>query len=70
MFIYNFKVNGGLLLKIIIVILSAFMLIVFGISMYRIFFSSGKFVVNDNIKAKDVTEIEAKQYTNTLQAVH
>lgn len=70
MFIYNFRVNGGRLLKIIIVILSAVMLIIFGISIYRIFFTSGRFVVRDKIKAKEVTEIEPENYTNILQAVH
>ena len=70
MFIYNFKINGGRALKLIIAILSLFMLVVFGISIYRIFFTSGKFVVNDKIKAKDVTEIAPDNYTNILQAVH
>ena len=40
MFIYNLKVNGGLALKIIIVILSIFMAVVFGFSIYKIFFTS------------------------------
>lgn len=70
MFIYNLKINGGLALKIIIVVLSLFMLIVFGISVYRIFFANGKFVVNDKIEAKDITEIAPENYTNILQAVH
>ncbi len=70
MFIYNLKVNGGMLLKIIIVILSVFMLIVFGISVYRIFFTSGRFKINDKIDPKEVTEIQADNYTNILQAVH
>ena len=38
MLIYNLKVNGGAALKMIIAVLSLFMLIVFGISIYRIFF--------------------------------
>ena len=70
MFIYNFKVKGGILLRIIIIVLSLFMLGVFGISVYRIFISSGKFVVEDKIEAKDVTEIEGEDYANILQAVH
>ena len=70
MFIYNLKINGGIALKIIIAILSIFMLIVFGISIYRIFFTSGKFVVNDKMTAKDVTEIQTENYTNILKAVH
>ena len=70
MFIYNFKINGGIALKIIIVLLSIFMLIVFGISVYRIFFTSGRFKINDKIEPKEVTEIQPDNYTNILQAVH
>lgn len=70
MFIYNFKINGGRALKIIIVVLSIFMLVVFLISIYRIFFTSGKFKINDAIEPKDITEIQAENYTNILQAVH
>ena len=70
MFIYNVKINGGIALKIIIAMLSIFMLIVFGISIYRIFFTSGKFEVNDRLSAKEITEINPDNYTNILQAVH
>ena len=70
MFIYNLKINGGVALKTIIVILSIFMLIVFGISVYRIFFSSGKFTVNDRFVANEITEIAPENYANILQAVH
>ena len=70
MFIYNLKVNGGVALKIIIVILSIFMLGVFGFSVYKIFFTSGKFVINDKIKRQDITEIQTENYTNILKAVH
>ena len=69
MFICNLKINGGRALKIIILVLSLFMLFVFGISIYKIFFTSGKFNVNDKLKAKDITELDAKNYTNILQAV-
>lgn len=70
MHIYNIKINGGIVLKMIIVILSLFMLTVFGISIYKIFFASGKFLVNDKIKSKEVIEIQPENYTNILQAVH
>ena len=70
MFIYNLKINGGIALKMIIVFLSIFMLIVFGISVYRIFFTSGKFEVNDRLSVNEVTEIEPENYTNILKAVH
>jgi len=70
MFIYNVKINGGIALKTIIILLSIFMLIVFGISVYRIFFTSGKFEVNDRSFAKEITEIEPDNYANILKAVH
>ena len=70
MFIYNFKINGGIVLKLIIVVLSIFMLIVFGISVYRIFFTSGKFTVNDRFTVNEITEISPENYANILQAVH
>ena len=70
MFIYNVKINGGIALKLIILLLSLFMLIVFGISVYRIFFSNGQFEVNDRIVKNDITEIDVNNYTNILQAVH
>lgn len=70
MFVYNLKVNGGIILRIIIIVLSLFMLIVFGISVYRIFFSGKEFFVNDTIAKREITEIDEKNYTNILQAVH
>lgn len=70
MFIYNLKINGGIALKIIIVILSIFMLIVFGISVYRIFFTNGKFTVNDRLEVNEITQITPENYANILQAVH
>ena len=70
MFIYNIKINGGIALKTIIVLLSLFMLIVFGISIYRIFFTNGKIEINDRIIKNDITEIDGSDYTNILQAVH
>ena len=70
MLIYNLKVNGGAALKTIIAVLSLFMLIVFGISIYRIFFTSGKFKINDTVMTKDITEIQTGNYTNILKAVH
>ena len=70
MHIYNIKINGGKALKIIIVVLSLFMLIVFLFSIYKIFFSSGKFFVKDKIEQNEIKEINADEYTNILQAVH
>ena len=68
--IYNIKINGGKALKIIIILLSLFMLMVFLFSIYKIFFSSGKFFVKDRIEQNEIKEINADEYTNILQAVH
>lgn len=70
MFICNFKINGAAALKAIIVVLSIFMLVVFGISIYKIFFSSGKFIINDKINTTEITKIQPENYTNILKAVH
>ena len=70
MHIYNIKINGGKALKIIIILLSLFMLMVFLFSIYKIFFSSGKFFVKDRIEQNEIKEINADEYTNILQAVH
>lgn len=43
---------------------------VFLFSIYRIFFTSGKFFINDKVEAQDITEIKADNYTNILEAVH
>lgn len=70
MYIYNIKINGGKALKIIIVLLSLFMLMVFLFSIYKIFYTSGKFFVKDKIEQDEIKEINADEYTNILQAVH
>lgn len=70
MYIYNIKINGGKVLKIIIVLLSLFMLMVFLFSIYKIFYTSGKFFVKDKIEQDEIKEINADEYTNILQAVH
>lgn len=70
MFIYNVKINGGAALKLLIIVLSIFMLIVFGISVYRIFFLSGDFRVKDRSIANEITKIEPENYANILEAVH
>ena len=46
------------------------MLMVFLFSIYKIFFSSGKFFVKDRIEQNEIKEINADEYTNILQAVH
>ena len=45
------------------------MLFVFGLSVYRIFFTSGKFTLNDKLEVKEITEIRPENYTNILQVM-
>ena len=70
MLIYNVKINSGLLLRLVIILLSIFMLCVFGISIYRIFNGQGEFKILDKIKQEDIIKIEPNNYANILQAVH
>lgn len=70
MFIFNVKVKGSILLKILIITLSIIMLVIFLITIYRIFVKDGKFFVSDSVLKKDITEIDSSNYTNILQAVH
>lgn len=69
MFICNLSLNKSKL-KIIIWILAAFIIvsIIFGI--YTLANSSKANFVNDDIKASDVTEISANNYTNVLKTCH
>lgn len=70
MFICNLSLNKSKLKKIIIWILAAFIIvsIIFGI--YTLANSSKANFVNDDIKASDVTEISANNYTNVLKTCH
>lgn len=70
MFICNLSLNKSKLKKIIIWILAAVVIlsIIFGI--YTLANSSKANFVNDDIKASDVTEISANNYTNILKTCH
>lgn len=71
MFIYNVKVNGSKCFKIILVILGLVVVVFFALSIYRVFFSDNGIIrVNDSIEHSNVTEIDAKNYTNILKATH
>ncbi len=70
MFICNFSLNKSKLLKIIIWFLAVIVIlsIIFGI--YTLANSSKENFVNDDIKASDITEISANNYTNILKTCH
>ena len=70
MFIYNFKINGTLILKIIFGIVIVIGIIFFAISAYRIFEASSTIQTDESIPPSDVSDIQTANYTNVLKAVH
>lgn len=70
MFIYNIKVSGSKIFKVFAITVSVIVIILFIISIYRIFFGPKEnFDYNDYISST-ISPIEAKNYTNILKAVH
>lgn len=69
MFIYNFKVNGNKLGKILLAVLLIIVLIITAIVCYRILIKP-YFQTNDSLQEGSVQEITANNYTNVLKAVH
>ena len=80
MFICNFKLNGLKLAKLCFISILIIVIIIFSISIYRIFIKpkidsqkAESEITSDGtscIKNEDILEIESKNYTNILQAVH
>ena len=68
MFIYNLKINGKLITKIIFVIIGLIVSMYFLISAWNIYTSS--FKVRDEINKENVINITSENYTNVLKTVH
>lgn len=68
MFIYNLKLNGSILFKFFLIIISIFVISLCGIIGYRIYKASIN--VNDNINPDNLKVITNKDYANILQVVH
>ena len=68
MFIYNIKINGKAIAKILFVIISIIITIYFCLSAYNIYNNS--FKVKDQIENSDVINITSQNYTNILKSVH
>lgn len=68
MFVYNVKLNGKKLVKIILVIIAIAITIYFAISTYMIY--SNSFKVKDEINNTNVINISTNNYTNILKSVH
>ena len=69
MFIYNFKVNGTKLFRIIIIAIIIIALLILSLSVYNFYYKS-KFILNDGLPTNSVANIEANQYTNVLKEVY
>jgi len=73
MFIWNFKFNGNLFFKILLIILIIISIVLFAISVYNIYSSIKKdntILVNDSDLINDPSEISTKNYTNILKQIH
>lgn len=70
MFIFNFKVNGNKLFKIILLFMIFLAILLLVICCMKIF-SKKSFHINDSHYGNEaVTEIDVNSYTNILKAVH
>lgn len=68
MFVWNVKLNGKKLVKIILVIIAIAITIYFAIATYMIYYNS--FKVNDELNNTNVINISTNNYTNILKSVH
>jgi putative membrane protein len=68
MFIYNIKLSGSKIFKILLFLIIVFIIILCGIVVYKIYNES----INDNkcVKYNETTELTNKNYATILKAVH
>lgn len=69
MFVYNLKVNGINIFRLIIITVIIIALIIFSLSIYN-FFIKSKFVLNDSLPSNSVANINSNQYTSILKEVY
>lgn len=70
MFIYNIKVSGSKIFKFFAVIVSIIVIVLFSLSVYKIFFGAQNDTTYANYMSSSISSIDAKNYTNILKAVH
>lgn len=73
MVIYNFKLNGNFLYKLIFFILIIASTLLFGISIYKIYTSiknDDSILVDDLQNVNSSSEISSENYTNILKQIH
>lgn len=68
MFVWNVKLNGKKLVKIILIIIAIAITIYFAIATYMIY--SNSFKVKDELNNTNVINISTNNYTNILKSVH
>lgn len=68
MFILNFKLNSNFLLKIFLFILLSIVLLIIGISIYKLFYNTSS--TNSCINSSNNYTLSTSNYTNVLKAVH
>ena len=69
MFVYNLKLNGTKLFRIIIITIIIISLLILSLSVYNFYYKS-KFIINDGLPTNSIANIEANQYTNILKEVY
>lgn len=69
MFVYNLKLNGSTLFKILLSIIILIVICLCGVVAYRIYMASTN-SLNDDIKSNGITELTNQNYATILQAVH
>lgn len=68
MFVCNVKLNGNKLFKILFAIVCIAIVILFGISVYKVF--CGSINAKDEIKLPEVNTLTTNNYTSVLKTVH
>ena len=69
MFIYNFKVNGSKIFKMIFTCMTLLLIFILVFVTYKIFYGA-KTSTQSCMPQNDIFEISAKNYTNVLKSVH
>lgn len=69
MFVYNLKINGTKLFRIVIISIIIIALLILSVSIYNFYYKS-KFILNDFLPSTSVATIDSNEYTSILKQVH
>lgn len=70
MFVFNVKVNGSKIFKYFFIGVIVLLIVILGIVMFRVFVGANNASKAKSCLPQGVSEIQAKNYTNILKAVH